>query len=128
MSGGPRAARVLFWLALASVAFVTLSPIADRPETPFGPDAERFAAFALVSALLMIGYPEHRLRWFWGLIAVAGLLEAGQNLVADRHGRLLDFDVKACGVLVGALAALAAERLTRRPGASRPGVPPPPRR
>ena len=111
------AARLAFWLALAAVAFVTLSPIAERPVTPFGPDIERFAAFAVLSGLLMLAYPAHRLRWFSALVGLAALLEAGQNLVGGRHGRLGDFDVKALGAAVGAVAALATERLARR----RPG-------
>ena len=105
------AARLLFWLTLAYVAFVTLSPIGDRPVTPFGPQAERFSAFLVVSALLMVGYPTHRLRCFWALAAVAALLEAGQNLVGGRHGRVIDFDVKVCGAAAGAAAALVLERL-----------------
>ena len=108
------AARVLFWLTLAFVAFVTLSPIAERPMTPFGPQVERFSAFFVVSGLLMIGYPTHRLRWFWALVAVAGALEAGQNLVGGRHGRMMDFDVKVCGAAAGAAVAFALERLLDR--------------
>ncbi|MGI3900823.1 MAG: hypothetical protein ACRYGP_31040 [Janthinobacterium lividum] len=107
-----RAARVLFWLALAYVAFVTLSPIADRPETPFGPNVERFGAFAFVSLSLMIGYPKHRLGWFIGLVTVAGVLEASQGLVDGRHGRLHDFVIKSAGAAAGALAALAIVRLS----------------
>ena len=106
-----RSARVLFWLTLAYVAFVTLSDIAYRPETPFGPNKERFAAFALVSALLMLGYPRHRLMWLLGLVAVAGLLEAGQELVPGRHGRVHDFEVKALGAFAGAAAAVVVERV-----------------
>lgn len=108
------AARVLFWLTLAYVAFVTLSPIADRPLTPFGPQVERFGAFLVVGALLMIGYPGHRLRWFWALVVVAAALEAGQNLVGGRHGRVIDFDVKACGAAAGAVMGFVVERLVRR--------------
>jgi hypothetical protein len=106
-----RAARVLFWLTLAYVAFVTLSPIALRPETDFGPNRERFAAFAMASFLLMLGYPRHRFAWLIGLLAVAGLLEASQGLVPGRHGRWHDFEVKAGGAVAGALLALAAEWL-----------------
>ena len=109
------AARLAFWLALGAVAFVTLSPIADRPVTPFGSGVERFGAFAALSGLLMLAYPAHRMRWFWALVVLAALLEAGQNLVGGRHGRLGDFDVKALGAAAGALAALATERLAGRP-------------
>ena len=111
---------MLFWTTLAFVAFVTLSPIAFRPETDLGPNAERFAAFAVVSAFLMLGHPRHRLGWFLGLVAVAGLLEASQNLVEGRHGRWHDAEVKAAGAAAGAMVALAVERVAaamRRPRA-----------
>ena len=114
-----RAAQVLFWLTLAYVAFVTLSPIADRPETPFEPDVERFGAFALVSLLLIVAYPRHRLVWLVGLVAVAGLLEAAQGLVDGRHGRFHDFAVKAAGAGTGALFGLAIARLWTLPRHSR---------
>ena len=105
-------ARALFWLTLAVVVFVTLSPIDLRPETELGPNRERFAAFAVVSVFLMLGYPRHRLGWFLGLAAVAGLLEAAQNLVDGRHGRWHDAEVKIAGAAIGALVALAVERVT----------------
>ena len=103
-------ARVLFWLVLLFIAFVTLSPIEFRPETGLPPHVERLAAFAVVGVLLMVGYPQHRFRGFWALICVAALLEAGQNLVVGRHGRFIDFDVKAVGALLGCCAVLAVER------------------
>ena len=103
-------ARVLFWLVLLFIAFVTLSPIELRPETGLPPHVERLAGFATVGVLLMVGYPQHRFRGFWALICVAALLEAGQHLVAGRHGRFIDFDVKAVGTLLGSCAVLAAER------------------
>ena len=108
LRGVRTAARVLFWLTLDSVCFVTLSPVAFRPETGFGPDKERCAAFVVVSALPMLGYPRHRLAWFLGLVALAGLLEASQNLVGGRHGRWHDVEVKAAGAAAGAV--LAVER------------------
>ncbi len=110
---------MLFWLVLLFIAFVTLSPIQWRPETGLPAHVERFLAFASVGALLMLAYPRHRFRWFWALIAVAGLLEAGQNLVDGRHGRIVDFDVKAIGALMGCCAVLAAERVGRSFGMAR---------
>ena len=106
-------ARVLFWLVMLYIAFVTLSPIQLRPETGLPAHVERFVAFATVGVLLMMAYPQHRLRWFWTLIVLAGLLEAGQHLVAGRHGRIIDFDVKAAGAVAGCCAVLAAERVGR---------------
>ena len=104
-------ARALFWLVLAYIAGVTLSPIELRPETGLPAFVERLAAFAVVGALSMIAYPRHRFRCFWSLILVAAGLEAGQHLVAGRHGRFVDFDVKAIGTLAGCCAVLAAERI-----------------
>ena len=105
MTDAPRAlrtaARLLLWLTLLVLAFVTLSPMAFRPETPFGPNAERFAAFLVVSTLAMLAYPRHRLPLFFVLVAVAAVLEASQNLVGERHGRTLDFVVKAFGIFAG---------------------------
>ena len=104
------AARFLFWLTLATVAFVTLSPIDLRPETSFGPNKERFAAFAVASAFLLLGHPRNRAAWFFALVAAAGLLEASQSLVEGRHGRWHDFAFKAAGAAAGAVLALAVER------------------
>ena len=104
---------MLFWLVLLFIAFVTLSPIQMRPETGWPAPVERLVAFAMVGVLLMMAYPRHRLRWFWSLIFAAALLEAGQNLVVGRHGRIIDFDVKAVGALVGCCAVLATERVGR---------------
>ena len=101
------------------MAFVTLSPIDLRPETDLGPNKERFLAFAVVSVFLTLGYPRHRLAWILGLAAMAGLLEASQNLVDGRHGRWHDAEVKVGGV-AGAVLALALERVAgvkRRRGA-----------
>ena len=106
-----RVARLLFWLMLAFVAFVTLSPIAYRPETPFGPNVERFAAFAIVSALMVLGHPRHLLAGLLGLLAAAGLLEASQGVVDGRHAQMHDFAVKAAGAAAGAIAALAVARV-----------------
>ena len=113
------AARVLFWLVLLLIAFVTVSPIQFRPETGLPPPVERLAAFVVLGALAMAAYPRHRLRWFWSLILTAALLEAGQHLVAGRHGRMIDFDVKAVGTMVGCCAVLAVESLGRNFGTRR---------
>ena len=117
-----RAARVLFWIVLAFIAFATLSPIADRPETGFPPWVERFAAFAVLSGLAALAYPRRRLVWIAALVALAGLLEAGQELQPGRHGRMIDFDVKSAGVVAGYVAALVVSSLAGRRESTAPSV------
>ena len=109
-----KAARLLFWVSLLAVAFVTLAPIEFRPVTGFPPQVERFGAFLVIAVPLMIGYPRYRLLGLCGLVLAAGMLEVGQNLVPGRHGRLHDFEAKAAGVLAGALVGLIGEALIRR--------------
>ena len=104
------ALRLMFWLTLGFIAFVTLSPIGDRPVTPFGANEERFAAFFAVSLLLMMAYPARRLTWFVLLVVGAGLLEASQNIVPGRHGRLHDFEFKTLGILCGGALGVLLER------------------
>ena len=122
------AIRVLFWLGFLAVAFVTLAPIDYRPVTMLPAQVERFATFLIISALLALGYPRHRMVWLLGLIAVAGLLEVLQNMVPGRHGRLHDFEAKAIGVVVGAAVGLLGEWIVFGRGSSsrHPAPPHPP--
>ena len=106
-----RVARVLFWLALAGVAVATLGPISLRPETGFDPAIERFLAFSVLSLLSGLGYPNRKIAGLLALTAVAAGLEALQNEVPGRHGRLIDFDVKLVGVLAGVAVTALVERL-----------------
>lgn len=116
------AGRLLFWLGLLALAFVTLAPIEFRPTTELPPQVERFGAFLAVSVPLMIGYPRHRLLGLCALLIAAGALEVFQNFVPGRHGRWPDFEAKAAGAIAGAVVTLAAERVfagLRRPRASK---------
>jgi hypothetical protein len=100
-----RVSKTVGWLALAYIAYATLSPIESRPVVIVN-DAqlEHFVAFGLVGLALGIGYPKR----LWVLAAViigcAFGLEALQLLTPDRHGRVLDATVKAgggcCGVCI----------------------------
>ena len=93
------------WLLLTAIVFVTLSPIGLRPETAAPASLERFAAFAALGGTFCLGYPKHRVLVLLFMVAGAGVLEALQNLVPDRHGRIADAAVKELGVLTGALVA-----------------------
>jgi VanZ family protein len=106
-------ARAAGWLLIAFVVFATLSPIVDRPTTPAGANWERLVAFALIGACFALGYARWRVPIIGALIAIAGLLEAGQNLTPDRHGRLSDFLVKGAGLVLGAVLVAGFGALRR---------------
>ena len=88
------------WLALAFIAFVTLSPVQDRPSF-FHPQTERFAAFAMMAMAFVLGYPRRTALILLFVVFSSFTLEAMQLLTPDRHGRLLDAIVKVAGGLAG---------------------------
>ncbi len=116
------AARLLFWLSLLAIGFVTLAPIEFRPITELPPQIERFGAFLAITVPLMIGYPRYRLLGLGALVIAAGMLEVFQNWVPGRHGRLHDFEAKAAGVLAGAVLGLMGEALVRLKPRNRHGA------
>jgi hypothetical protein len=93
------------WLLVAAIVFVTLSPVGLRPDTGAPASIERFAAFAALGGVFCLGYPKHRMAVLLFVVAVAGALEALQNLVPGRHGRIADAAVKALGAAAGVLVA-----------------------
>jgi hypothetical protein len=102
--------RILAWLALALIAFFTLSAIGHRPALTANPTYERFVAFAIVAALFELAYSR---RTVFVLIVVVGSaigLEALQHLTPDRHGHLIDFFAKSLGGLFGIVAIAAMRR------------------
>ena len=109
-------ARALAWLLLASITFATLAPIDLRPVSGASVSLERFLAFAILGAAFACAYPQRRLCVAFALIALVGLLEAGQLLTPTRHAHLTDLVVKGVGAIIG-LALVA--RLT--PGRSHAG-------
>jgi hypothetical protein len=95
-----RVCTIAGWLALAFIAYATLSPIDARPVLA-GPQLEHFAAFALVGLAFAVAYPN---RVVFVVIIVVGAavgLEALQLLTPDRHGRVIDALVKALGGIFG---------------------------
>lgn len=88
------------WLALAFIAFVTLSPIQDRPSF-FHPQTERFAAYAVMAMAFVLGYPRRTALIVLFVVFSSFTLEAMQLLTPDRHGRLLDAIVKVAGGFAG---------------------------
>ncbi|KQP53612.1 hypothetical protein ASF41_23355 [Methylobacterium sp. Leaf111] len=110
-----RIARLLGWLALATLVFVTVVPIGLRPVSGAPVSLERLGAFAVLGFLFAFGYSKRPVRVLALVIIAAAGLEAFQLLEATRHGRMADFLVKAAGggigVAIGSgLAALPALR------------------
>ena len=97
--------RWIAWPLLAAVVFVTLSPVAWRPVTAAPAEIERFAAFAVLGAVYCAGYPKHRIVVLVLMVAIAGSLEALQQLVPTRHGRISDACFKAAGAGTGVFVA-----------------------
>ncbi len=88
------------WLALAFIAFATLSPIEARPSIASA-HLEHFIAFALVGLAFALAYP-NRILLVVVIVAGAALgLEALQLLTPDRHARATDALVKSLGGISG---------------------------
>ena len=103
--------RVVAWLLLAGIAFVTLAPIGLRPITEAPPGLERAIAYALFGAAFTLAYPR-RLGLVILIICVSAIgLELLQALAATRHARLADAGVKLLGGGVGIISGLAIGRL-----------------
>ncbi|WGR69670.1 MULTISPECIES: VanZ family protein [unclassified Bradyrhizobium] len=101
------------WLALAFIAFVTLSPIQNRPALA-GLQLEHFAAFAFMGFAFASGARRHAIAIAVMTITAAVVLESLQLLTPDRHARVLDASVKAIGGVCGVgLSRLAASWLDR---------------
>jgi Na+/glutamate symporter len=109
-----RPLRILAWLLLAAIAFVTLSPIGLRPESGFSPNYERLFAFAAVGLAFALAYPRH----IWLVLALvlgaAVALEVLQLVVGGRHGRFIDLVAKLLGGVVGVSAGAVAVRILGR--------------
>lgn len=111
------ALRILAWLLLAGLVFVTLSPINLRPISPLPTQVERAGALALVGFAFALAYP--RRIWLVAILVLGSttLLELFQLASPSRHGRLVDLAVKlsggSAGLIVGWLATRWLERHNR---------------
>lgn len=114
-----RISTIAGWLALAFIAYATLSPIDDRPVIA-GAQLEHFAAFAVVGLAFGLANPRRVLLVAAIILISAFGLEALQLLTPDRHARLLDALVKAaggmCGIGIGQLAEMVLQTQVRRSG------------
>ncbi|MBT9370089.1 VanZ family protein [Rhizobium sp. CSW-27] len=100
-----RTFRMLAWLSLAAIIFVTISPIGLRPHDPLPVNLDRALAFAVMGFLFIMAYPKRPLLLIVVLLASAGLIEMLQFLAPTRHAHLADAVIKAMGAGAGALLA-----------------------
>lgn len=100
-------ARAAFWLATVAVLSLTLLPVEHLP--PRGPfdfwdKAQHTLAFAVLTALSLLGWPQPSPQWrlLLSLVALGGAIEVAQHLTGWRHGEWADWAADAAGVaLVG---------------------------
>lgn len=101
-----RIAKIAAWASVAFVIYATLSPLAMRPTLGrLGTDYERFAAYVVVAALVVLAYPQHPVRIGFAVVAAAVILEVAQLAIPDRDARVSDALIKVAGALIGILAA-----------------------
>ncbi len=91
------------WTLLALIAFITVSPLRDRPTLHTSTSVEHLMAFAMVGLLFCLAYPRHVALICLMVLGSAVLLEFAQLLTADRHGRVQDAVEKMAGGAVGVM-------------------------
>lgn len=109
------ALRVLAWLLLAGLIFVTLSPINLRPISPLPTQLERAIALAIVGFVFALAYPNRLIVVAALVLGATVLLELLQLMAPSRHGRLIDVAVKLIGAGAGLAGGWLLNRMRRRP-------------
>ena len=105
------ALRIALWLVLIAILIVTVVPIGFRPQSGFGPEPERVAAFFVLGLLFRLAYDRN---WFLTicLMVAAGLgIEALQLFSPTRHPTVDDAVIKAIAGIIGALGGLLIARM-----------------
>jgi hypothetical protein len=120
--------KIAAWAGIGFIVYATLVPRGLRPTFGLGEagvNYERFTAYAVGSALLVLAYPRHPVRVGILIVAIAVVLEFGQLAIPGRDARARDSLVKVAGGLAGISAAalwnrrVVAQRLaaTKEPAA-----------
>ncbi len=121
MSKKALVARTLFWFAL--VVAVTMAILPHPPHTPldqYGDKFEHMTAFAVMSALAAIGYPNARLPRIGERLSFLGaLIEVVQSLPAlHRDCDILDWVADTIAITVTLLIVAAVRKSRARPFAT----------
>ncbi|MEH2516352.1 VanZ family protein [Bradyrhizobium sp. AZCC 1610] len=101
------------WAGLCVIAYLTLSPLRDRPILLTSLKLEHLAAFAILGTLFCLAYPRRTLAVLFIVLGSAALLELLQFLNPDRHARTLDALQKIAGGAAGVFAGRAVLRFDR---------------
>jgi len=99
--------RFLFYCALISISFASLTPLPDGVVVPPGSDVvTHFAMFATTALLALPAFAgATRRRWFGVLLLFAGGLEALQGFVPNRVPDFFDMVANLSGVAVVVLCS-----------------------
>lgn len=100
--------KLLSWLLIAAVLFVTISPIGLRPHTMISVSFDRAAAFALIGCAFAIAYPRRWLSLALFLVVAAFAIELTQYVSPSRHPQFADASVKAAGAMFGMIVGKTA--------------------
>jgi len=95
------------WSSLAFIAYVTLSPLNERPEIgTYGllslfSHFDHYIAYAIMGSLFGFAYPRQTFLVCILVLGSAILLELAQMLTPDRHARISDAARKIIGGAFG---------------------------
>ncbi|GAB3185080.1 VanZ family protein [Hydrogenophaga aquatica] len=97
-------ARVFFWLVLAAVVVLSLTPVEHLPPQVFSiwDKAQHALAFLALSLLGLWAYSRQPRRVLTGLLLLGAAIELAQAATGWRYGEWADLMADAVGVLAGA--------------------------
>jgi VanZ family protein len=105
------AARVLAWLGISAIIYLSVVPAVDRPVTGAGQWLEHVSAFALVAGVFAIGYSFALVRLLLLAFLFCGGIELLQVPLPTRHARVSDFVVDFVGSCFAIGFVFASEKL-----------------
>jgi hypothetical protein len=96
-----------------AVLVLTLSPGEFLPRDPFNlwDKTQHALAFAVLTGLAVLGWPQPALRWrlLFSLVVLGGAIEVVQHLSGWRHGEWADWAADAVGVALVGLVVRARQ-------------------
>ncbi len=113
--------RVAFWLLLAAVTVLSLSPVQYLPPQAFSlwDKAQHALAFLGLGLLGLLAYPGQLLRLALGLLSFGGAIELAQAATGWRQGDWADWLADAIGLGAGLVLGLLSGRCAARSRAGR---------